>query len=157
MNQMSWNMQSALREAEEAYQKDEVPVGALVVDEMGRIISKGHNLKEKTNDPCAHAEIIAIQEACKKKGNWRLSGYTLFVTLEPCSMCMGAIIQSRIKKVIFGAYDPKGGAISCGLNIHQNNHFNHQVEVVGGVNHFECSKILSDFFRLRRGQYNQPG
>ncbi len=155
MNQYLWNMQSALLEAEKAYSQDEVPVGAVVVDEAGKVLSMAHNQKEKAHNPCGHAEILAIQEACKKEEDWRLNGCTLFVTLEPCTMCMGAIIQARIKTVIFGAYDQKGGAISLGFNIHQNNKLNHQVQIMGGVRHFECSKILSDFFRLRRGQYAQ--
>ncbi len=148
-------MGSALKEAEKAYQLDEVPVGAVVLDDVGKLVASAHNMKEKTHNPCGHAEILAIQEACKKKNDWRLGDHTLVVTLEPCSMCMGAIIQSRIKKLVFGAYDPKGGAISCGLNIHQNAKLNHEIEVIGGVMHFETSKLLSDFFKLRRGQYNK--
>jgi tRNA(adenine34) deaminase len=155
MRDHMWHMQSALIEAEKAYHNNEVPVGAIILDDAKKIVAEAHNDKEKSKNPCGHAEILAIQQACKKLNDWRLNDHTLYVTLEPCPMCMGAIIQSRIKKVVFGAYDLKGGALSVGLNIHQNSALNHEVEIIGGIRHFECSKLLSDFFRLKRGEYNK--
>ena len=157
MNQKdaNWYMGLALEEAEKAFRLGEVPVGACIVDPAGKLVLKTHNLKEKIFDPTGHAEVIAIREASVEKKTWRLTGHSLYVTLEPCCMCMGAISQARIANVIFGAYDPKGGAISLGYNIHKNEKLNHQFNVVGGAKHYECSKIISDFFRLKRRQYKQ--
>lgn len=153
-----WYMKIALEEAEKAFSMGEVPVGALLVNDQGDIISKGHNLKEKVSNPVGHAEIIALLDAGKNKKSWRLTDCTLFVTLEPCLMCMGALIQSRVKQLVFGAYDKKGGALSLGYSFHNNKDLNHNFPVVGGVLHFECSKILSDFFKLRRKGHNyKPG
>ncbi|OUR92988.1 tRNA-specific adenosine deaminase [Halobacteriovorax marinus] len=151
----SWVMSVAIDEAYKAYSIDEVPVGAVVVDNAGNIISQKHNLKEASNDPCGHAEILAIRDACEKLGNWRLSDCTLFVTLEPCPMCMSALVQSRIGKLVFGAYDPKGGAISLNYNLYKDKRLNHNFNIIGGVNHFETSKILSRFFREKRSSYKK--
>ena len=148
-----WCMQTALTEAKEAFQKGEVPVGAVVLGEFGKVIYQTHNLKESLTDITAHAEILALKKMSKDKKNWRLPEYTLVVTLEPCPMCMSAIQQSRIKKVVFGAYDPKGGALSLGFNIHRNPKMNHSLEVVGGIMQYECSQILSRFFKERRGNH----
>lgn len=150
-----WHMKSALIQAEDAYQKGEVPVGAVLVDADGQVVIETHNLKECAHDPCGHAEIIALRSAAKKLGAWRLSGSKLYVTLEPCPMCMAACIQARIEALYFGAYDPKGGAISLGLNLHQNPHLNHRLRVTGGLEHFECSALLSNFFRERRSYYKK--
>jgi len=137
-------LQSALDEAKKAFKNGEVPVGAVVV-KNGKVISSAHNLTRKYIDVTAHAEILAIREAEKKLGDWRLEGCELYVTLEPCMMCMGAIINSRIKKVYFGAYDKDFGfALS--------NHFTmpHNVEIYGGICEDECKKVLKDFFSSRR-------
>ena len=128
----------------------EVPVGAVIVNSQNQIISKAHNLKESTQDPCGHAEIIAIRKAAEALKSWRLLGCTLYVTLEPCPMCMGAIVQSRLKSLVFGAYDAKGGAITNGFNLHQNQKLNHRFNVIGGVSHYDCSNLLSSFFKQRR-------
>ena len=150
-----WYLKLALEEANKAFSLGEVPVGCVIVNQENQILSSSHNLKEKTNDPCGHAELIAIREAAAKLGNWRLTGCRLFVTLEPCSMCMGAIINARLKDLVFGAYDMKGGAISLGFNLHQNPGLNHRVNVVGGLEHYECSKLISDFFKQRRSLYGR--
>jgi len=146
-------MSEALKEANEAYRLDEVPVGAVIVDSDGVIISRAHNLKETNNNPCGHAEILAIQEAANRLSNWRLLDSSIFVTLEPCPMCLSAISQARISKLIFGAYDSKGGALSLGYNFYSDKRLNHNFSVIGGINHFECSKILSDFFKQKRLNY----
>ena len=148
--EFDYMMTMALEEAEKAYHIDEVPIGAVIVDASGKVLAKFHNLKEKTNNPCGHAEILTIQAACEEIEDWRLDGCTLFVTLEPCLMCMGAILQCRIKRLVFGAYDPKGGALSLGYTPFRDNRLNHQFEVVGGIKHYECSRTLSEFFRQKR-------
>ena len=145
-----WLMSIALEEAYKGYGIDEVPIGAVVVDSSGNILSQSHNLKESVNDPCGHAEILAIKEACVKKGDWRLSDCTIFVTLEPCPMCLNSLVQTRIKRLVFGAYDPKGGALSLNYNFYKDKRLNHNFEVVGGVKHYDSSQILSKFFREKR-------
>lgn len=149
-----WFMSMALQEAELAYKAQEVPVGAVLVSAEGEILSKQHNLKEVHHNPTAHAEILAITEGAKKLQNWRLTGCVLYVTLEPCSMCLSAMVQARIRHCIFGAYDPKGGALSLGYNLHQDKRLNHQFAVTGGIRHFECSRLLSQFFKERRSTYH---
>ena len=155
LNEHIWQMQNAIKLARDAYKADEVPVGAMVVDERGKIISSAHNLKEKTNDPCGHAEVLAIREAASLLNRWRLSDCYLYVTLEPCVMCMGALIQARIKGLIFGAYDAKAGSISTGHYLHRHPKLNHHFSVIGGVEHYQCSTILSQFFREKRLNYKQ--
>lgn len=150
-----WMMDEALIEAEKAYRLDEVPIGAVIVDASGMIIAKAHNLKEKNHNPCGHAEILAITEAAKKINNWRLIDCTLYVTLEPCPMCLCAMVQARIGKLYFGAYDPKGGSLSLNYNFYNDQKLNHSFSVVGGLRHFECSKLLSTFFREKRVGYNK--
>jgi tRNA(adenine34) deaminase len=145
-----WFMNLALAQAEHAYKLDEVPVGAIIVDSAGKVIASKHNEKEKNHNPLGHCECLAIQEACKHIKNWRLSDCTLYVTLEPCIMCMGALSQSRIKKVVFGAYDKKGGALSLGYTINKEKKINHRFSIVGGVEHYKCSQILSRFFKEKR-------
>jgi tRNA(adenine34) deaminase len=152
-----WLMDEALLEAEKAYKENEVPIGAIIVDDQGHIIARAHNIKEKNNNPCGHAEILAIIEASKKIENWRLVNCSMFVTLEPCPMCLSALVQARISKLYFGAYDPKGGAISLNYNLYKDKRLNHQFSVVGGLKHFECSKIISNFFREKRNSYNVKG
>src|SRR5690606_24995454 len=141
-----WFMKIALEQAQKAADLGEVPVGAVIVNSDGAILAKAFNLKEQKKNPCSHAEIEAIELATKELGDWRLEDCTLYVTLEPCSMCAGAIIHARLKQVVFGAYDPKGGILSCGMKIWGNPKLNHRVNVMGGLLHYECSRQLSDFF-----------
>jgi tRNA(adenine34) deaminase len=148
-----WNMDLALQQAEQAYRAQEVPVGAVLVSPDGEILARAHNLKESQHNSVAHAEILCIMEASKKIGNWRLSDCTLYVTLEPCPMCLSAMVQARIRQCLFGAYDPKGGALSLGYLMHKDQRLNHRFSVWGGVRHYECSKILSQFFKERRSGY----
>lgn len=150
-------MRIALEEAEKAHWANEVPVGAVIMSASGEILARTHNLKEETHNPCGHAEILAIQEAAKNLRTWRLEGCTLFVTLEPCPMCLAALVQARINQVVFGAYDPKGGALSLGYALHRDKRLNHRFGMVGGILHYECSRLLSIFFRERRGSYQGHG
>lgn len=146
-------MKTALSLAEQAYSQGEVPVGCVVVDDSGKVIGKGHNLKEKHQDASLHGEMVALKAAAQERGSWRLNGCSLYVTLEPCPMCLAAMIQFRIGILFFGAYDLKGGAISLNFPFYKNARFNHHFPVRGGLLHYECSKILSDFFRQRRGPF----
>lgn len=152
-----WLMDEALIEANKAYREDEVPIGAIVVDAGGIILARAHNIKEKNVNPCGHAEILAIVEAAKKIANWRLLNCSLYVTLEPCPMCLSAILQARIKTLYFGAYDSKGGSLSLNYNFYKDPKFNHSFGVAGGLRHFECSRLLSQFFREKRLNYNNKG
>lgn len=142
-------MKLALKEAKKAYAKDEVPIGAVIVYE-GKVIARGYNLRETKQQAEAHAEMIAIQKACKKIGSWRLEKCEIYVTLEPCPMCAGAILQSRIKKVIYGAKDPKGGCIDSCMRMYETKGFNHYPQVESGILEEECSQILKDFFKEKR-------
>ncbi len=142
-------MNLALLEAQKAFDLDEVPVGAVVVDQNGTVISRAHNLKESTNDPLGHAEVRAIRFAADKMGFWRLNGCTLYVTLEPCMMCTGALIQSRIDHVVFGAKDPKGGFVES-LENGLSYPLNHKADWTSGVLELECSQMLKDFFKEKR-------
>ncbi|WP_078414537.1 tRNA adenosine(34) deaminase TadA [Priestia abyssalis] len=142
-------MKKAIEEAKKAETIMEVPIGAVIVQD-GEIIAKGHNLRETEQRSIAHAELLAIDEACRKVGTWRLENATLYVTLEPCPMCAGAIVLSRVKRVVFGAYDPKGGCAGTLMNLLEEEKFNHQAEVVGGVLEEECGQLLTNFFRKIR-------
>lgn len=142
-------MKQALKEAKKAYEKLEVPVGAVIVKD-GKIIAKAHNLKETKTDTTKHAEILAIQKASQKLESWRLLDCEMYITLEPCSMCAGAIINSRIKKIYIGALDEKTGAAGSVLNLFEDYKFNHKVEVEKGVMQKECENILKDFFKMLR-------
>ena len=143
-------MKEALKEAKKAYDKLEVPVGAVIVKD-GKIIARAHNLKETKKDTTKHAEMLAIEKASKKLDAWRLLDCEMYVTLEPCSMCAGAIINARIKKLYIGALDEKTGAAGSVLNLFEDYKFNHKVEVEKGIMKDECEKILKDFFKdLRR-------
>ena len=143
-------MRLALVEAQKARLKGEVPVGAVIVDEQGRIIGRGFNQSISGHDPTAHAEIVALREAGQHRCNYRLNGVTLYVTLEPCAMCLGAMVQARIKRLVYGAPDPKGGAVSSIMEFPFDK-MNHRLEIAGGLLAEECAKILQDFFRARRG------
>lgn len=145
-------MRRAITEAGKAQSKDEVPIGCVIV-RGGRIIARGHNLRETSQDPAGHAELIAIRKAARKLGSWRLLDTVLYVTLEPCTMCMGAIVLARIPKVVFGCYDPKGGAAGSLYDLSNDPRLNHRVELKPRVLEKECSGLLSDFFadlRARR-------
>ena len=142
-------MREALKQARKAYALGEVPIGCVIVYE-DKIIARGYNRRNTDKNTLSHAEITAINRASKKMGDWRLEGCTLYVTLEPCQMCAGAIIQSRISKVVMGAMNPKAGCGGSILNILQMAEFNHQVEVERGILEKECSEILQDFFKALR-------
>ncbi len=139
----------ALVEAQKAALEDEVPVGCIIVYN-NQIIGRGHNVREKINHVMTHAEIMAICEASKHLNSWRLEDCICYVTLEPCLMCAGALLQSRIKKIVFGAYDPKGGVFGSLFDVSQISGFNHYPEIVGGVLEVECAKILKDYFKNKR-------
>jgi len=139
----------ALEEAQRAYDKKEVPIGAIIVRD-NKVISAAHNLRETERNATAHAEVIAINEACKKLGGWRLTGSTLYVTIEPCPMCAGAILQSRIDRVVIGAMDPKAGACGSIINLLEIKEFNHQSEIIIGVLETECRDIMKKFFKTLR-------
>ena len=143
-------MQRAISLAGEVKSSGDVPVGALIVNELGEIISFGKNEREKDNDPTSHAEIVAIREAGEKIGSWRLGDLTLIVTLEPCVMCAGAILQSRLKRLVFGAFDQKAGAVGSSLDVIRDARALSKVEVVSGVLEKECAKLLTDFFATKR-------
>lgn len=148
MNDNEKFMKQAIKEAKKAYEKDEVPVGAVIVKD-GKIIARGHNLKETKLNTIKHAEIIAIEKASKKLNSWRLENCDLYVTLEPCTMCAGAIINSRIRKVYIGTEDEKTGACGSVLNLFEYK-FNHKVEVEKGILKQECKEILQKFFKELR-------
>lgn len=147
-------MNMAIEEAKKAELIMEVPIGAVIVQD-GEIIAKGHNLRETEQRSIAHAELLAIDEACRKMGTWRLENATLYVTLEPCPMCAGAIVLSRVKRVVFGAYDPKGGCAGTLMNLLKEEKFNHEAEVEGGVLEDECGQLLTNFFRKIRLEKKQ--
>ena len=142
-------MRIALEEAQAAYSAGEVPIGAVLVHD-GHILAQAHNLPITMNDPSAHAELLALRQAGQKLGNYRLVGAELYVTLEPCIMCAGAIVQARLARVIFGARDPKCGAVASLYNILTDERLNHQVEVTEGILQEECGEIMSRFFRQKR-------
>jgi len=148
-------MQLALREAEAAAAEDEVPIGAVIVHEdpadgARRVVASAHNQREQLHDPTAHAEMIAITQAAGVLGDWRLEHCTLYVTLEPCAMCAGAIVLSRIPRVVFGAADPKAGAATSLYRLLDDARLNHRAEVIAGVMSEECGAILSQFFERKR-------
>jgi tRNA(adenine34) deaminase len=143
-------MQQAISIAQEVKSSGDVPVGALIINEAGEILSFGKNEREKDNDPTAHAEILAIRKASEKIGSWHLDDLTLVVTLEPCVMCAGAILQSRIKRLVFGAFDQKAGAVGSSLDVIRDVRALSKVEVVSGVLEKECAKLLTDFFATKR-------
>ena len=151
MNQEEKFMKAAIREAKKAGKIQEVPIGCVIVSD-GKIIARGYNRRNIDKNTRAHAELSAIKRASKKLGDWRLEGSTMYVTLEPCQMCAGAIVQSRMDKVVIGSMNPKAGCAGSLLNLLQFPAFNHQAELVTGVLEEECSALLSDFFRELREQ-----
>lgn len=142
-------MNLAIKEAKKAYILDEVPVGAVIVRD-GRVIASAHNSREIMKDATSHAEIIAIREACRALGGWRLMDCDMYVTLEPCPMCAGAMVNARIRRIVFGAFDLRAGACGSIMNIAEDSRLNHRIEVVSGVLEEECRKLLQDFFREKR-------
>ncbi|MBP1084235.1 tRNA(adenine34) deaminase [Bacillus capparidis] len=149
-------MKEAIKEARKAGEKGEVPIGAVLVLN-GEIIARAHNLRETEQRSMAHAEMLVIDEACQTLGTWRLEDTELYVTLEPCPMCAGAIVLSRVSKVVFGAHDPKGGCAGTLMNLLTDERFNHQAEVVGDVLADECGRLLSDFFKALRMKKKSQG
>ena len=143
-------MQQAISLAKEAAIKGDVPVGALIVDESGNVVGQGANLREQDNDPTAHAEIVALRNASEKFGSWRLDDLTIVVTLEPCAMCAGAILQSRIKRLVFAAWDEKAGAVGSVMDVIRDPRALTKVEVITGIMEKECSDVLKDFFNTKR-------
>ena len=142
-------MSRALELAESAASRGEVPVGAVITKEQ-EIVAEGHNLTVTSNDPTAHAEVVVIREAAQKLGDWRLTECTLYVTLEPCSMCAGALVLSRLRRLVFGASDPKAGMVGSLGNLVQDERLNHWIEVTGGMLADASGDLLKDFFRVRR-------
>jgi tRNA(adenine34) deaminase len=141
----------ALDVARGAFGYDEVPVGAVVLDASGKVLASAHNAREATHDPTAHAEVVALRAAGAALGSWQLAGCTIAVTLEPCTMCAGAIVLARVARVVFGAWDPKAGAAGSLWDVLRDRRLNHRPEVVGGVREDECAALLEQFFAAKRG------
>ncbi|MFC2694742.1 MAG: tRNA adenosine(34) deaminase TadA [Lactobacillus sp.] len=151
-------MQAAMAQARLAQTQDEIPIGAVVVDQKGQIIGRGYNRRELDQDACQHAELIAIRQACQALHSWRLIDCSLFVTLEPCAMCAGAIINARLKSLVFGALDPKAGACGSVVDLLSVSKFNHHPQVIRGFYRAENSQMLKNFFRaVRAGRQQKPG
>lgn len=144
-------MKEAIKEAKKAELIDEVPIGCVIVKD-DKIISRGHNVRESKKTPLGHAEIVAIEKACKKVGGWRLEDCDIYITLEPCIMCSGAIIQSRIRHIYYGASDPKGGAIESSINVLEAKNINHHPLVTSGLLKDECGEIISNYFKRKRNK-----
>ena len=142
-------MREALRCAHHAREKGEVPVGAVVVVE-NEVIGEGFNQPITADDPTAHAEIVALRDAAKHVGNYRLTGATVYVTIEPCQMCVGAMVHARIARIVYGTREPKAGAIESAMRAHEHPSLNHRMEAVGGVLDAECRQLIQEFFRMRR-------
>jgi tRNA(adenine34) deaminase len=149
-------MRLALREAARAARAGEVPVGAVLVDAAGGVIARAHNRPVAASDPTAHAEVVALRRAGRRLGNYRLPGTTLYVTVEPCAMCAGALVQARVARVVYGAPDPKGGAARTLYRILDDPRLNHRAEVISGVLEAECQEQLRTFFRMRRKPQSTP-
>ena len=145
-------MNIALLEAQKAALIDEVPIGAVIVKD-GKVIAKSYNQREKRNDPTAHAEVLAIRSACRKLKSWRLVGCTIYVTIEPCSMCAGTILWTRMDRIVYGSKDPKGGALGSSYNLFEQKNLNHQVEVKSGIKEKECATIIKDYFKKKRDNH----
>ena len=143
-------MATALVEARTALAHGEVPIGAVVLDSSGRVIAAAHNERESGSDPTAHAEVVALRRAGDELGSWHLDGCTLVVTLEPCTMCAGALVLARIERLVFGAWDPKAGAVGSLWDVVRDRRLNHRPEVVAGVEEQECSRLLAAFFAAKR-------
>ena len=140
-------MRAALAEARAARRHGDVPIGAVVVDAAGRIVARAGNERELTGDPTAHAEILALRRAAEVAGTWRLDRHTLVVTLEPCTMCAGALVAARVERLVFGAFEPKTGAVASLFDVVRDPRLNHRPQVLGGVLDAECGRVMTDFFR----------
>ena len=143
-------MRAALAEARRSRESGDVPIGAVVLDATGAVVGLGHNVRERDGDPTGHAELVAVRAAAATVGGWRLSGCTLVVTLEPCTMCAGAVVLARLERLVFGAYDPKAGAVGSLWDVVRDRRLNHRPEVVGGVLAEECRALVDDFFARQR-------
>jgi tRNA(adenine34) deaminase len=150
-------MRAALAEARAARDAADVPVGAVVVDPSGRVVGRGGNRREADADPTAHAEVVALRAAARERGEWRLDGCTLVVTLEPCTMCAGALVLARVERLVFGAYDEKAGAVGSLWDVVRDRRLNHRPDVVGGVLAEECGALLTEFFVERRSGGSSAG
>lgn len=144
-------MSLAIAEAQKAFRKDEVPVGAVIV-KNNKVVSKGFNIREKTNDPTGHAEIVTIRKACKKLKSWRLEDCTIYITVEPCSMCAGTILWTRMKRIVYGTKDVKGGALGSSYNLFEQPNLNHHPEIEGGVLESKCAQLMKNFFKQKRNK-----
>jgi len=143
-------MAEALAEARLAPTHGDVPIGAVLLDASGEVVARAHNERELTGDPTAHAEVLALRRAAENLGSWRLEGCTLVVTLEPCTMCAGALVLSRVGRLVFGAYDPKAGAVASLWDVVRDPRLNHRPEVVGGIDEAACGALLQEFFAAHR-------
>ncbi len=150
MNRWQPAMAEALAEARLASVHGDVPIGALVLDASGQVVARAHNERELRGDPTAHAEVLALRRAADTIGSWRLEEHTLVVTLEPCTMCAGALVLSRVHRLVFGAYDPKAGAVASLWDVVRDPRLNHRPEVVGGISADECGALLQEFFAQHR-------
>ena len=148
-SQWDASMMLALERARWAAGHGDVPVGAVVLDTTGTVVAAAGNQREQTNDPTAHAEVLALRGAARELGSWRLTGHTLVVTLEPCTMCAGALVLARVDRVVFGAYDPKAGAVASLFDVVRDPRVNHRVDVRGGILETECGAVLREFFASR--------
>jgi tRNA(adenine34) deaminase len=143
-------MRLALEHAARAERHGDVPIGAVLLDPEGTVVAAGGNERELAADPTAHAEVLVLREAARSLGSWRLGGHTLVVTLEPCTMCAGALVLARVERLVFGAYDPKAGAVASLWDVVRDSRLNHRVEVTGGILEAECGQLLADFFARHR-------
>jgi tRNA(adenine34) deaminase len=150
LSQWNESMQLALDQARMAGRHGDVPVGAVIIDQAGSVLAAAGNEREIRHDPTAHAEVLALREASRRLRSWRLTGLTLVVTLEPCTMCAGALVLARVARLVFGAFDPKAGAVSSLFDVVRDPRLNHRVEVRGGILEAECSALLKDFFAARQ-------
>ena len=144
-------MATALEYAKAAREVDDVPIGAVVLDPFGEPVAAAGNEREHRADPTAHAEVVALRAAAARRGQWRLDGHTLVVTLEPCTMCAGAAVLARVQRIVFGAFDPKAGAVASLFDVVRDPRLNHRLEVVSGIREQECAQVLRDFFARHRG------
>lgn len=145
-------MREAIRAAEKSRDSGEVPIGACLVDNKGKILAAAGNLTIAENDPTAHAEILVLREAARKIGNYRLTGATVYTTIEPCAMCAGALVNARVKRLVFGAADERFGAVETNFRICDNSSLNHKIEIASGVLREECKQLVQDFFRQKRAE-----
>ena len=149
-------MRIALTEAEKARELEEVPIGACIVSEEGEVLARASNRTITNNDPTAHAEILALREAAEKIGNYRLSGTTIYTTIEPCAMCAGALVNARVSRLVFGAHDERFGAVETKFRLCDSSDLNHRIEIENGVLAEECRRLIQDFFRERRAVISTP-